>query len=53
MTRPITLLIDQQTASQRPSRKEALARQRIEEDPSLDVVQAPLGPAADHIITGF
>ena len=44
VTRPITLLIDQQTASQRPSRKEVLARQRIEEDPSLDVVPAPLDP---------
>ena len=44
VTRPITLLIDQQTSSQRPSRKEALARQRIEEDPFLDVVPAPLEP---------
>ena len=37
-TQPITRLIDHQTASQRPSRKEVLARETIEASPSINVV---------------
>ena len=38
VTQPITRLIDRQTGSQRPSRKEVLAWEVIEADPTINVV---------------